>query len=971
MSKFYGKSSDESSSSDSEVETRQPVRKSAFNRMAAFSSDDSSSDESVVRAKPVKKDVFVDILRSVRSHIKNHDYPGLGSDYTDVMKAIEKIQSGGDHPKAFIRVLYELNSYICDLQASGATKKMSQVKAQAVNKLKAQMNKGNKPFEAELAKCVENPSEYDVLNQETLGAESDESGNESDCDHSSSASGSSASDSSDDSSSDSDSSSSSSDSDSDSDSSSKGSSSSDWDESEESSDEEEDEMAKRERRMKRWLKDSDEESDYEIVRKQQSSGGPAAPVRKPKPVTVVARPKPQEQEDEEGEESSIAVAPKGPTAQELPEKELIERFKELLAGRSQLHAQAQAQGQASTTPSCLAMLDECIAAASAQWGPICQLSMSVATLSYVLDASSGLAKNGAIPDELWQGVIERIARVIEFLRKNPTAYPVGINELVPEMQLEAEATDAFKRRRLSGNGMVSLSAELADEEFIRSFQSIDLSESPSVYAAKLGLLPLLISLLVDMRAYLQSENQGSQMARISSRLMFHLHYQSAKSLSVLNSKIPALVSLSCDQLTDSVFSFGSKKDKAGAILISAYIAASRGDTVKAKRLISADLFDLIAVSEVSLQIQYNRALAMVGIAAFLAGDVKDCYNLLTDICSTGRLRELLAQGINRQAMMPGGAEKSAEADRAERRRLLPFFMHMNVEMIEAAYSLSAMILEVPHLAKSYLLAGQEPLTTGRRLAKYRRQLESYEKQLYSGPPENAKDCIALAGKAILNDDVEKAIDLIDSMRIWDSPSAVSVKKNILLLVRQAALQTYLINNSGSHKNFALPTLASTFQLSLQVVTSNICRSIMNGDLSGKISGDFFVPAVTCVSKMHIHTQSLTEQVEKLETVIAASQSSDEPFHDDPKHVIGSILAQLNPPQPLMPGQPEREVGARRIRRAGLASAKALAATQQAAEKKMQAGLAKRRGWDNARGQPLQGQVISTERKKLFGKSYGY
>ena len=201
-------------------------------------------------------------------------------------------------------------------------------------------------------------------------------------------------------------------------------------------------------------------------------------------------------------------------------------------------------------------------------------------------------------------------------------------------------------------------------------------------------------------------------------------------------------------MVDAIFSFGSKKEKAGAILLSAFVAASRGDVVKAKRLISADLFDLVSVSEISLQIQYNRALAMVGVAAFANGDVKDCYNLLTDLCTTGRLRELLAQGVNRQVQ-----EKSAEVDRAERRRLLPYHLHLNIELIESAYNLCSMILEVPHLSKSLL---QTEGAGSRRLAKYRRQLESYDRQLFAGPPEFAKDAIALAGKAILNDDVARA-----------------------------------------------------------------------------------------------------------------------------------------------------------------------------------------------------------------------
>ena len=949
MSKFYGNSSDGASSSDSEVETRQQVKKSAFSRIAAFSSDESSSNESVARDKPMKKDVFVDMLRSVRSHIRNNDYAGLGSDYTNVVKAVEKRSSSDELPKAFIRVLYELQTFITELQASGATKKMSQIKAQAVNKLKAQMKKGNKAYEEELEKCKENPSEFDVLNEtnEDSGSESDDESEESwGSESRDSDSDSSASDSGESMTSSSRSSSSSS---SDSSDLSSGSSneSSDWNMSEESSDEEEDEMARRERRMRRWLKDSDE-SDYETVKPKAVT---AVRRKKQEPRKVVAQPDGDLSGDESVEaKTGVAV---GPIPAELPEKEFLEKVKELLSTKKTGGVTAESLNAD------LAKLDEFVAA-SAQWGPICQLSLTVATISYVMDSRVG----GILPDAMWSSALVRVKSLIDLLKVNPSAYSVSLHELVPEISVESDV-DAAKRRRVNGIAMVSAITELIDDEFNKSFQNLESSE----YAEKLGLLPDLVSLLLVVRVHLVGESGCAYLAaRVSTRILWHMHYQSTRSLDLLSKRVPELSTVTPESLTDSIFAYGSKKDKAGAILLSAFIAASAGDVVQAKRLISSDLFDLVAVSEVSLQIQYNRALAMVGIAALAAGDVKDSYNLLTDICTSGRLKELLAQGINRQQVV----EKTAEADRAERRRLLPYHLHLNIELIEAAYNLASLVLEVPHLSKSLLSSDTNAFS--RRMAKYRRQLESYDRQVFAGPPEFAKDAIALAGKAILNDDVGRAVSLIDNLKIWDN-LAVGAKDKVIKLVRIAGLLTYLTNNSSSHKNFSLDELGMAFSLTRQEILSTICRFIMVGDIAGKISGDFFVPAAAAVGKMQVFTQSLSEQTRKLETVTVRTPSEStglisDDMSDETKEVISAILAQLTP-APTPAGVPEREVGARRVRKAGLASAKVLAASQQAAERRLQAGLAKRRGWDNARGQPLQGQVISTERKKLFGKSYGY
>lgn len=945
MSKFYGNGSDDSSSSESEVETRQPVRKSAFNRMAVFSSDESSSDESVARAKPMKKDVFIDILRTIRSHIKNNDFAGLGSDYTEALKAYEKKKDEGI-PAAFVRVLYELNLFISELQASGATKKMSQIKAQAVNKLKAQMNKGNKPFEEELVKCVENPSGYDVL------ADGGDSGSESDDDSSESeVSSESDSDSATDSESDSDSgesmtssdSDSDSDASSDSDSSDDSSSSSEWDMSEESSsDEESDEMARRERRMRRWLKDSDE-SDYEVAATKKTET-----FRRPKRVErKVAVPVNGQSIAEEEQK------PTGPLPEELSEKELIEKARDFITGKTKLN-------DPRTT---LKELDDLISAAKKNCSPLCCITLQISVVSFMFDANSGLARNGYIPDDLLVNACERIKKLMSDLKAS-VVYPVSIHELLPELPVETADQETFTRRRFAGNGMVSMLAELVDDEFGKSFQSLDLAEVPGVYAQRLGLLPEIMALLVAVRGHMISENQGS--ARAASRLLWHLHYQSSKSLDILKQKVTGLLAAenSVDALVEAVFSYGSKKDKAGAILLSAFIAASKGDVVKAKRLMSADLFDLVAVSEVSLQIQYNRALAMVGVAAFAAGEVKDSYNLLTDICSTGRLRELLAQGVTRQI---GNVEKSAEADRAERRRLLPYHMHLNVELVEAAYGLSAMIMEVPNLAK---FAATDFSAASRRLGKYKRQLDSYDRQLFAGPPESAKDAVALAGKALLNDDVLRAVAMVEGMRIWDAMvDGETVRARIIALVRIAGLQAYLANNAGSHKSFSVDALGDLFGMTRQAVTSAICKMIISGDLSGKMTENLFVPATVAVSKIAVYSQALEDNLNKLAFVnqaqLESASSADllEGHADEVKAVLAGILGQLN--------EPEKEIGARRVRKAALANAKGLAASQLAAEKRLQAGLAKRRGWDNARGQPLQGQVISTERKRLFGKSYGY
>lgn len=815
MSRFFATGSDSESESSSEEEQIQRAPAATF----TFSDDDEDPKRVVRSTKEKRYEELSNVIKQIRNFKKIKDMSSMLSSFEDLTRAYNKAlpviskEENGQTPRFYLRCLVEMEDFINEVwEDRDGRKNMSKFNSKSLGSLRQKLRKYNKDFEEEITKFRENPDLPDEEDEKEKDKEAD-SDMDSDSDDAEDAppaksaaasfkkagsepsaasekpaksAGGEDDDGSDDSSywgSDSESSSS-------------------------SSDDDRDFVNIRERFLKKTTeKDEDEKREKKKERKEKD-------IRK----------KAKKEEDEDGGEwetvrGGVAIPSEKPKMfakdAEIDISIVLKKLTEIIAARGKKRTDRREQ---------IELLHELQTVSDAHELSIgVSIRVRLAIISSIFDYNPKVSD--AMKPEYWSKLLDRITEMLDILLGTTE---VVINEQIPE------DGEQYDKAPYKVRGCVLTIVERLDEEFTKLLKECD--PHSNEYVQRLKDEKRVTDIIDKVVQYIERHAQVPEMCRIYIRKIEHLYYKFDPS--VLQQKKGELkpdVETSVQVMT-KLCKYIYEKDETDrlrtrAILSHVYHHALHDNWFQARDLIlMSHLQETIQFSDPSTQILYNRTMAHLGLCAFRHANIKHAHNCLVDLMMTGKVKELLAQGLMPQRQH----ERSKEQEKVEKQRQIPFHMHINLELLECVYLVSAMLIEIPYMAAHEFDARRRMISKT-----FYQQLRSSERQSLVGPPESMREHVVAASKAMRQGNWRTCVTFIINekmnAKVWDLFYETSnVRAMLTKLIKEEALRTYLFTFSHVYSSISIDTLAQMFEMDKGSVHSIISKMIINEELMASL-----------------------------------------------------------------------------------------------------------------------------------------
>ncbi|KAH3685191.1 hypothetical protein WICPIJ_003852 [Wickerhamomyces pijperi] len=458
------------------------------------------------------------------------------------------------------------------------------------------------------------------------------------------------------------------------------------------------------------------------------------------------------------------------------------------------------------------------------------------------------AANTGLSPEQFSATAKDINALFEVLEKNKATYAV-LETAAASDDIEIEPTP-------NANGVCEILGsvvsfvERLDDEFTRSLQQID--PHTTEYLDRLRDEQLIYTTIVRAQLYSEafipqaeiSKPSADQLSRIIVRRIEHIYFKPASLISLNERKTwesLAFVSQKSyiaeysdaadytDKLLDALSSVLYKQTTATyrkrAMLSHIYYYAFNNKYYKARDMfLMSHLQSTIHSSDAGLQILFNRALVQLGLCAFRNGLIQDAHQNLFEIATSQNLRELLGQTYQR---FNNQQQQQQSASATDRQRQLPYHTHVNLDLLEAVYLTSALLIEIPQYAAGVLEESKQK--QAKTFGKY---LEGHEKHYFQGPPETTKDHIMHAAKALQKGNWKNAADLLTSVKVWKFfPEAETLRNQIREQVQVEGLRTYLFQFKTLYSKLSILKLSQLFELPESKVSAVISKMIFNEEIA--------------------------------------------------------------------------------------------------------------------------------------------
>jgi len=433
--------------------------------------------------------------------------------------------------------------------------------------------------------------------------------------------------------------------------------------------------------------------------------------------------------------------------------------------------------------------------------------------------------------QIWEKCMTEVEDLLQMIEENEDSL-----ETMEELH---EDSESLEQQPYKVRGSFLICVEKLDEEFIKILKDAD--PHSYEYIEHLKDEPRILKIFEKALGIINSRNKErnhslvSDTCRIYMKKIEHLYFkidQNVLQQKIGKGSVKELTALDkMEKMCKYIYASEYSRLRTQAILSHIYFHAIHDNWFEARDLmLMSHLQDSITNADPSTQILYNRTMAQLGICAFRHGEINEAHNALLDFLSSRRSKELLGQGLLLQRQM----ERSDEEEKIAKLRQLPFHMHINLELMECVYLVSAMLIEIPYMA-AHEYEGRK-----RMISKpFFQQLRSSERQCLVGPPESMREFMIAASREMKIGDWKKCYDFIvnEQMnnKVWNLfPDIYKVQQMLLRKIQEESLRTYLFAYSKVYNSTSMITLHEMFPLGKEAVYAIVAKLIINQEIMAKI-----------------------------------------------------------------------------------------------------------------------------------------